>query len=270
MLKIGDFSKLAMVTVKALRFYDEEGLLKPVKVDCFTGYRYYSNRQLYDANRIVSLRQAGLSVSDIKAIASGSNTAEILEKRKTELEREKNESVERYNRIAKIIDSLKEGETMKFQAAIKNIPDYKVFTGVAKLHDFGELGGFICELGEECKKSNPGVKCLNPDYCFITYLDEEFTPNDFTVMYAQAVENVGKDSGKIKFAELPGITAVSVAVKGGYAENLPKAYAFVTEWIEDNGYVINGKVREVYIDGVWNKQSEDEYLTEIQMPVKKV
>jgi DNA-binding transcriptional MerR regulator len=38
MLKIGDFSKLAHVTIKALRYYDELGLLKPVNVDQFTGY----------------------------------------------------------------------------------------------------------------------------------------------------------------------------------------------------------------------------------------
>jgi len=36
MLKIGDFSNLARVTIKALRYYDELGLLKPVKVDEFT------------------------------------------------------------------------------------------------------------------------------------------------------------------------------------------------------------------------------------------
>ena len=38
MLKIGDFSKIAYVTIKALRYYDELGLLKPVNVDQFTGY----------------------------------------------------------------------------------------------------------------------------------------------------------------------------------------------------------------------------------------
>ncbi|MEJ2047981.1 MAG: MerR family DNA-binding transcriptional regulator, partial [Dehalococcoidia bacterium] len=46
MLKIGDFSRLSRVTVKALRYYDEIGLLKPVEVDRFTGYRYYSLDQL--------------------------------------------------------------------------------------------------------------------------------------------------------------------------------------------------------------------------------
>ncbi len=46
MFKIGDFSKLSQVTVKTLRYYDELGLLKPVEVDRFTGYRYYSADQL--------------------------------------------------------------------------------------------------------------------------------------------------------------------------------------------------------------------------------
>ncbi len=41
MIRIGDFSRLSRVSVKALRFYDEKGLLKPVQVDPSTGYRYY-------------------------------------------------------------------------------------------------------------------------------------------------------------------------------------------------------------------------------------
>ena len=40
MLKIGDFSKLSMISVRMLRHYDENGLLVPVEVDRFSGYRY--------------------------------------------------------------------------------------------------------------------------------------------------------------------------------------------------------------------------------------
>ena len=46
MIRIGDFSKLSRVSIKALRFYDETGLLKPVSVDRFTGYRFYEYNQL--------------------------------------------------------------------------------------------------------------------------------------------------------------------------------------------------------------------------------
>ena len=46
MLKIGDFSRLSRVSVRMLRYYDEMNLIKPVRVDKFTGYRYYSEDQL--------------------------------------------------------------------------------------------------------------------------------------------------------------------------------------------------------------------------------
>lgn len=198
MFKIGEFSKLAMVTVKSLRFYDEEELLKPEYVDKFTNYRYYSTKHLYDLQKIISLRQAGLSIVEIRAVESGSDERTVLEKRKAELEREKDEACERFLRITKIIDSLKEGKRMQFQATIKEIPGYTVFYGVKRLGKFSDLNEFICGLGEECGKNNPDLKCIYPDYCFVTYLDESFTPTDFTAMYAQAVEKAGKESEKRK------------------------------------------------------------------------
>ncbi len=52
MLKIGEFSKLSQITVKALRFYEKEGLLIPASVDEWTGYRFYNTEQLETAARI--------------------------------------------------------------------------------------------------------------------------------------------------------------------------------------------------------------------------
>ena len=68
MLKIGDFSKLARVIVKALRYYNELGLLKPIKVDQFTGYRYYSASQLTHLYRIIALKDMGLSLEEISRL----------------------------------------------------------------------------------------------------------------------------------------------------------------------------------------------------------
>ena len=55
MIRIGDFSKLSRVSVKTLRYYDEMGLLKPVEVDPFTGYRFYLFSQLTVLHRILAL-----------------------------------------------------------------------------------------------------------------------------------------------------------------------------------------------------------------------
>ena len=62
MLKIGDFSKLSQVSIKALRLYDEMGLLKPISVDRSSGYRFYSASQLPRLNRIIAFKDLGLTV----------------------------------------------------------------------------------------------------------------------------------------------------------------------------------------------------------------
>lgn len=64
MFKIGDFSKLTMVSIRMLRYYDEMELFKPAEIDTFTGYRYYSAKQITTLNLVVSLRNMGFNVSD--------------------------------------------------------------------------------------------------------------------------------------------------------------------------------------------------------------
>ena len=73
--KIGDFSRISRVTVRTLRYYDEIGLLKPVRVDEYTGYRYYSIEQLPELNRIVMLKEIGLSLDDIGGMLNGNTPA---------------------------------------------------------------------------------------------------------------------------------------------------------------------------------------------------
>ena len=65
MFKIGEFSKLSHVTVKTLRYYDQIGLLTPAEVDRWTSYRYYSASQLPRLNRILALKDLGLSLDQI-------------------------------------------------------------------------------------------------------------------------------------------------------------------------------------------------------------
>src|SRR5262245_51996832 len=68
MLKIGEFSRLSQVTVKALRHYDDIGLLKPSQIDPFTSYRYYTLDQLSRLHRIMVLKELGLSLEQIVQI----------------------------------------------------------------------------------------------------------------------------------------------------------------------------------------------------------
>jgi DNA-binding transcriptional MerR regulator len=77
LMKIGDFARLARVTVKTLRHYAEEGLLEPIHVDRKTGYRYYEARQLRRLNLILNLREAGVSLPGIRAVIAGEASPDV-------------------------------------------------------------------------------------------------------------------------------------------------------------------------------------------------
>lgn len=63
---IGEMSKLHNVPIKTLRYYDEIGLFKPIKVDKCSGYRYYSTEQFEQLNTIKYLKFLGFSLKEIK------------------------------------------------------------------------------------------------------------------------------------------------------------------------------------------------------------
>ena len=82
MYRIGQFSKITKVTIKALRFYEEEGLLEPCFVDAVNGYRYYDSDQLQRMFKIVALKQCGFSIPDIRQIIVGKNLASLVRGKK--------------------------------------------------------------------------------------------------------------------------------------------------------------------------------------------
>lgn len=266
MFKIGDFSKLAKTTVKTLRYYEEVGLLNPAEVDEWTGYRYYSTDQLYPLHEITSLRQAGLSIDEIIKYQKSENKQAILLNRRHMLELEQVKTVNCLSNLDALLNTEKEKTKMKYTAVITQLPEYTVYYKEGTVKDFSEIVPFILRSGEECLKANPDIKCVEPDYCYVSYLDPEFKPENMRIEYAQAVTKAGKDTDTIKFKVLPSIKAVSVYHKGDYV-NLTEAYAYALKWVKDNGYQMAGIPRERYIDGIWNKEDKDEWLTEIQIPI---
>jgi DNA-binding transcriptional MerR regulator len=70
LVSIGEFARRSGLSPKALRLYDELGLLPPARVDEDSGYRYYERSQLAHARLIAALRQLGISLSEIKLIVS--------------------------------------------------------------------------------------------------------------------------------------------------------------------------------------------------------
>ena len=268
MFKIGDFSKMSKVTIKALRYYEKEGLISPSYIDENNGYRYYESNQLVDISRIVSFKQIGLSIEEIKKIKNGIETLDdILLLKRKELQ---NTIIEYNYQLSKINYLLKE-KNMKEEIFEKMIPAYYVYYKEGILKDYSEASLFIQNSGEECLKLNPNIKCVEPDYCFVNYLDGEYKDKNIKIRYSQAVikeKEPFKENDSIKFMEIPETNCICIYHKGAYDE-LGSSYAKIMKYIEDNNLDIVDYPRECYIDGIWNKENIEDWLTEIQVPIKK-
>jgi len=68
LLTIGAFARESRLSPKALRLYDELGLLRPVQTDPHTGYRWYGPEQLERARLVAWLRRIGMPLAQIAAI----------------------------------------------------------------------------------------------------------------------------------------------------------------------------------------------------------
>ena len=263
MLKIGEFSKLSHLTVKALRFYEKEKLLVPASIDKWTGYRFYETNQLEQAAKIKSYRQLDLSIDEIKAILNGADVKAILAEKAESLKNQRDSIDYRLS----VINHILEENQMKYQVTIKNIPSAIVYYSEATLKSYSEAMEFIPACGEECKRLNPTLKCAEPHYEFCEYLDGEYKETNIRIRHSEAVEQFGKENEMIKFREIPAVKVLSIFHKGAY-ESIGEAYAFIMKYAEENGCKVSGLARECYIDGIWNKDSVDEWLTEIQLPVE--
>lgn len=263
MLKIGEFSKLSHLTIKVLRFYEKEGLLIPVFIEALSNYRFYETSQLETAAKIKSYRQLGLSVKEIKAVFSGVDINIILHEKATALIQEKQEIETLISKINFIL----ENKTMKYQVTEKVISEKIVYTSETVLKTYSDAMKWIPSVGKECLRLNPRIKCADPHYEFCEYLDGEYKESDIRVRHSEAVTSMGKENAIVKFRILPAAKVLCIYHKGAY-DKIGEAYAFIMKYAEQNGYKNGGIVRECYIDGVWNKESEEDWLTEIQLPIE--
>jgi len=116
MFKIGEFSRLSQVPVKTLRYYDEIGLLRPAEVDDFTGYRHYSADQMPRLNRILALKDLGLSLAQIGELLDGDLPAEqirgMLRMKQAEVKDRVKEEQARLDRVERRLNQIEQEGAM--------------------------------------------------------------------------------------------------------------------------------------------------------------
>ena len=266
MLRIGEFSKLAKISIKALRYYDKIGLIKPAMIDSETQYRYYTAEQLETVRLISMYKEAQLSNDMILG---------LLHKREDEralLEYQKQLLIERTRDLRKALSTVKlllgEGATQEYHAEIKEVEGRLVYCCRGYVASAETIHDFVKACALELARTNPEVGYSEPDYCCVIYPDDGYRESNVFIEYAQSVDKVGRDTATLKFKEIEPIRAVSVTHRGSY-ETLRDAYIFAVKWAREKGYTLSGEPRERYIHGSWDREEESEWLTELQLPIAK-
>jgi DNA-binding transcriptional MerR regulator len=267
-LKIGDFSSLTQVSVKTLRYYDEMGLLAPVRVDSVTGYRYYSAGQLPRLHRILALKDLGFSLDQIaKALDSGVTSEELrgmLMLRQAEQENQVREEQDRLVRLKARLRLIELEGVMSKDVLLKDIaPQWiaSVREVIPNYPSVGKLYGEIFEaLGTDCAGALPVA----------LWHDAEYKPQDVDAEAGVYLKQAVAPNGRVKVYELPAVSVASLIHEGAY-NRLTEAYDAVLRWIEANGFRVAGPFRELYLQcSTPVRQDDESYVTEIQVPVEKV
>ncbi len=266
MLKIGEFSKLTKTTIKALRYYDKLGLLKPAFTDSTTLYRYYTEEQIQTAQRIQKFKDVGMSCEKIQQILeSGADTKKILNSHKKELEYRITEIEAQLNKLNLLVHNT---ESQKYTPVFEHIDSYTVYCSRSYISDVNHIIDFIKLTLKELKSTNPDVGFPVPDYCCIIYPGTSYRETDIFVEYVQSVDKKGTDTPIIKFKTLEAVDTISVTHHGSY-DNIRDAYTSAVNFALANGYKMCGNPRERYLKGSWNCNKTEEWETVVQLPVIK-
>jgi DNA-binding transcriptional MerR regulator len=272
MLRIGDFSRIAQVSVQTLRYYDDLGLLKPVEVDRFTSYRYYSFDQLPRLHRILALKDLGLSLEEIARLLQDELSAEqlkgMLRLKETELKEHVDEEFLRLERVRARLRQMEQEQTMpNYEVVLKKLEPQTIAGVRGKIPAFPEQR----PLWEELGKFLAAQKITTNGACLTVYYSEE---PDIDAEVCESVARAFPDGGRVKFHTLPPVEQAACIVHHGPFTTIGEAYSFLLKWIPSNGYECVGPIREVYLheaehEGASVSQTDSGTVTEIQYPVRK-
>ncbi len=269
---IGTFSMITRLTKRALRLYDEKGLLSPAKKD-ITGIRQYSYRQICRGIQLKRLSDLGFGIQEMKEITDALDGS--VEKGKLDaLLRKRIEYVNaEINRLEKARESLLRKSFLevihldKNEPVLKNVPSLRVLSRREK----GTYQDVIPRLtGEEMRtvfspeNKQARVRCTGPPMSI--YHDNEPKENDADIEVALPVSGnitVG-DGYEVKM--LDGCKVVSYIYKGQYPD-IGQAWKVVFEYIDRKGLKVAGNCRELYLNDP-KETPEVELLTEIEVPVE--
>jgi DNA-binding transcriptional MerR regulator len=270
MFSIGDFARLGRVSVRMLRHYDTLGLLRPARVDQVTGYRYYEAGQLSRLNRLIALKDLGLSLQQVGRILDEKVGPEelygMLRLRRAELEAQVADETARLARVEARLRLIETEGVMPADFVIKNVPAVRVaeLSGVAESYESDKIGPVIQPLYVELTKrlDEAGLAIIGPAIAYYEQIPEG--------VRVHAGAPVNAEQGKtydFDIVDLPALEQVATVIHHGPMDHVDATFQQFGRWIEENGYRSTGLAREVYLgDGDGDTET---WVTELQETVTR-
>ena len=255
---------MTRLSIKALRRYDEQELLKPAWVDPTSGYRYYSPGQAAKAEAIRTLRRTDMPLGEIRQVlnAAPDVAGNLMKTHRDRIAERLAENERMLDFLSELIDGRK--QLMPYDVTVKELNDTKVVsvkieTSLETIGDqIGEGFGALWHTTTEQGASFSGAP-------FIVYHDiiDEETPG--MVEICAPVAGEVNDSGDVHAGVIKGGPVASTLHKGPYNEVGP-AYHALSTWISEHGHVPAGPPRETYLNDP-QQVPEDQLLTEVAWPI---
>jgi predicted transcriptional regulator YdeE/DNA-binding transcriptional MerR regulator len=272
MLKIGDFSKLAQVSVKTLRHYSNLGLLQPAWIDRFTGYRYYQFDQLPRLNRILALKDLGFSLDQVSHILEDdlpiSRLRSMLKMKQGELEHEIQMEQARLVRVnARLQQIEREGSIPAYDVVLKSVPNQQVLGIRAVIQEDREVAKLFSELSDFARARGTEVNPAAP--CTALYYDVEYQDRGMDLEVSISPERALPGTGRVIAHELPAVGEMACVIYQGGLTRLSEIHHRMVNWSDLNRYRLLGPSRILYLQPPDPGGYSAELVKEVQYPVEK-
>ena len=270
MPKIGDFSRVAQVSIRTLRLYDEMGLLKPALIDRFTDYRYYSLDQLPTLNRILALKDLGLALDQIKQLLRRDLPIEQLEgmllMKQQDLERSVREDQARLQRVAARLRLLRDDPAPAYDVLLKSAPATWIAGRRAVIPTLDDMATLRCSLYTDIAETFAALRLTPGEPELAIYHMEEYTEENIDTEAAVGVDEATRRrlaGGPLQVREIP-----AALVHHGPAMDITVAVTSLFRWIGANELSSTGPLREAHLDFRESAHDFTQPVTvELQIPV---
>lgn len=244
MLSIGEFARLAGVSVRMLRHYDQLDLLRPQRVDPHSGYRSYAAAQLNRANQLVGLKELGFTLEQVGVLLDGqlseAEVAAVMRVRRDELREQIAADEHRLAAIEARLRSI-EKENPMTDYVETSLPELVLVQQSVRIEEMAQIeeamsGMFqrVNDLIGDTPRSGPGVATYAPD-------------GDGII--AAAAEQIGEASppeGLERATVAAAPRALTVRYTGPDLAGIQQAWQGLEAEVEARGLTPTGTCREVY------------------------